>query len=314
MAKILRPENREAWLELRKQGIGSSEVATIMGVNPFDTPLRLWRRKKGLDPAIPENNAMLMGHLLEDAVAQRWMLETKQTIIKNSAVDFIMVDEEHDYMRVSPDRLYWLEGMPHNMENRGIVECKTTALDVDYDRPPLHWFIQLQYQLGVSGFSEGWLAWLTRGRDFGCRRFEFDKDYFKEQITEAVTRFVVDNLEGNQEPPAYNTDDVLLKSPRSIVGKSVVANADLIATVHELKAKKEQAKAFDKEVKELEDTIKMAIDDAEFLVDSNGQTIATWKNNKDSQKFDQKAFEEAHPDVYGQFLKTTPGARVLRLK
>ena len=31
---IIRPKNREEWLEHRKNGIGSSEVATIVGLNP----------------------------------------------------------------------------------------------------------------------------------------------------------------------------------------------------------------------------------------------------------------------------------------
>ena len=34
-AKMIRPANREQWLEIRKSGIGSSEAATIMFLNPF---------------------------------------------------------------------------------------------------------------------------------------------------------------------------------------------------------------------------------------------------------------------------------------
>lgn len=312
--RVLRPKTHEEWLQLRGEGIGSSEVATIMGLNPFDTPLKLWRRKKGLDAPIPENTAMVMGHLLEDAVAQRWMLETKHQIIKNSAVDFIMVDEEKPYMRVSPDRLYWLEGMPHNDRNRGIVECKTTALDVDYENVPLHWFVQLQYQLGVSGYPEGWLAWLTRGRDFGCRFFEFDKNYFNEQITETVTRFMVDNIQGNVEPQAYNVDDVLLMTPRSMQGKSAIATEDILEAVEKLKDVKESIKALEKDKATYEASIKMMMADAETLLDANGMTLATWKNNKDSVKFDEKAFAQAQPETYKQFQKTTAGARILRLK
>ena len=46
---ILKPATHEEWLEERSKGIGSSEVGTIMGVNHFDTPYRLWRRKVGID-------------------------------------------------------------------------------------------------------------------------------------------------------------------------------------------------------------------------------------------------------------------------
>ena len=57
---IIRPKDREAWLQGRKQGIGSSEVGTILGLNPFETPYQLWRRKRGMDAPVEENEAMLM--------------------------------------------------------------------------------------------------------------------------------------------------------------------------------------------------------------------------------------------------------------
>lgn len=34
---IIRPKDRNEWLEHRKSGIGSSEVATILGLNPWET-------------------------------------------------------------------------------------------------------------------------------------------------------------------------------------------------------------------------------------------------------------------------------------
>ena len=43
---IIRPKDRNEWLEHRKSGIGSSEVATILGLNPWETPYQLWRRNE----------------------------------------------------------------------------------------------------------------------------------------------------------------------------------------------------------------------------------------------------------------------------
>ena len=73
---IIRPATHEEWLEVRKSGIGSSEVATIVGLNPWETPYQLWRRKRGLDAPKPENFAMKAGHYLEDAVSRFWADET----------------------------------------------------------------------------------------------------------------------------------------------------------------------------------------------------------------------------------------------
>ena len=51
--RVIRPATHQEWLDERKKGIGSSEAGTVMGVNHFDTPYKLWRRKTGVDGPIP---------------------------------------------------------------------------------------------------------------------------------------------------------------------------------------------------------------------------------------------------------------------
>ena len=41
--KTINCKNREEWLSERTGGIGSSEIATIVGLNPYETPYSLWR-------------------------------------------------------------------------------------------------------------------------------------------------------------------------------------------------------------------------------------------------------------------------------
>ena len=55
---VLRPKTRDEWMKLRESGIGSSEVGTILGLNPYETPYQLWRRKVGIDPPKEQNFAM----------------------------------------------------------------------------------------------------------------------------------------------------------------------------------------------------------------------------------------------------------------
>ena len=64
---VIKPKDRAEWLEHRKSGIGSSEVASILGLNPFETPYQLWRRKMWFDAPPDETFAMKAGHYLEDA-------------------------------------------------------------------------------------------------------------------------------------------------------------------------------------------------------------------------------------------------------
>lgn len=316
--QIIKPKDRQEWLEDRKYGIGSSEVATILGLNPWETPLQLWRRKKGIDPPKPENFAMRAGHYLEDAVSRFYSDETGKNIIKASAGDWLIVNKDRQFLRVSPDRMYWIPGRPKSYYNKGIVECKTTQMEVDRDNLPQHWFCQLQYQLGVAELEQGALAWLTMGRDFGYRDFTFDKEFYQWMVEE-VEKFWKDNIIGGVEPDPVNVEDVLLRNPRHQPGKTVVADEELIEACRQLKELKGEAKDIDAQVKELESRIKMSFGDAESLItpDSNPAkptVLATWKAAKDSQKFDEKAFAANCPTVYSDYMKTVPGTRRFILK
>lgn len=309
---VIRPKDRAEWLEFRKSGIGSSEVATIVGLNPWETPYQLWRRKIGLDTPKDENFAMKAGHYLEDAVSMFWQDETGRQVIKRSTGDWIIRNNERPYIQVSPDRTYWLEGMKHNDTNKGILECKTTQMSIDADDLPKHWFCQVQYQLGGAELMHGSIAWLTQGREFGYKDLSLVPDFYG-WLVEEVERFWTDNILGKKEPAAVSVQDVLLKYNRHTDGKIVEVDDTIFEAYNRLKGLKKDLAAIEKEKDELEGRIKLGFGDAE-AISYGGQTIATWKAPKDSEKFDTKAFTAEHPDLARQYMKTVPGARRFLLK
>lgn len=311
---IIRPQDRKEWLQHREKGIGSSEVGTILGLNPFETPYQLWRRKKGLDAPKQENFAMKAGHYLEDAVSLFYRDETGKEIIKRSAGDWLIVNNEKPFLRVSPDRTYWIPDMPKNDHNKGILECKTTQMEIDEDSVPQHWFCQLQYQLGVAELPQGALAWLTMGRKFGFKDFMFDKEFYTWMIGE-VEKFWRDYIIGDQEPLPVNVDDVLLKNPRHVAGKVLEATDELIEDCRQLKELKEELSGLDTRKKELEAAIKMAMGDAEALVAPNSvKPLATWKASKGRTCFDEKKFAAENPELYQSYQYTKAGPRTFLLK
>lgn len=309
---IIRPQSREEWLKARESGIGSSEIATIVGLNPWETPYQLWRRKLGIDPPKEENFAMKAGHYLEDAVAQFWHDETGQDIIKASAGDWLIRDNDRPFLQVSPDRTYWLFGMPHNNSNKGILECKTTQKSIDADDLPKHWFCQVQYQLGVAGMQKGSLAWLCSGREFGYKDLAFVPDFYGWLVEEAE-KFWRDNVEGRQEPSAVSVQDVLLKYNRHTDGKVLEVGEEIFTAYQDLKDVRKQLDALEERKETLEGRIKLAFGDAE-AISYGGDTIATWKAPKASKKFDAKAYQAEHPDLCAPYIFETQGARRFLLK
>src|SRR5690606_1298451 len=47
---------REDWLAVRKQGIGSSDAAAAVGLNPYKSQLELWLEKTGRDTGLPKTD------------------------------------------------------------------------------------------------------------------------------------------------------------------------------------------------------------------------------------------------------------------
>ena len=310
--KIIRPKSREEWLKYRESGIGSSEVATIVGLNPWESPYQLWRRKIGIDAPKEENFAMKAGHYLEDAVARFWQDETGCEIIKRSAIDWLIVNTDKPYMRVSPDRTFWLNGLPKSASNKGILECKTTQMSIDADDLPKHWFCQVQYQLGVAELRQGSLAWLCSGREFGYKDLSLVPDFFG-WLCEEVDRFWIDNIQGKKEPEAITVQDVLLKYNRHTNGKIIEITDEVYEAYLGLKQIKSEISALEDRKAELEEKIKLCFGDAE-AVSYGGQTIATWKSPKPLQKFDDKAFKTDHPDIYSEYVREVQGSRRFLVK
>ena len=302
---IIRPKSHEEWLEERKKGIGASDVGAILGISPFETPYSLWLKKTGQAAPEPENEAMLMGHLLEDAVAKRWEIETGQKVIKASAADIIYVNPDHEYMRVTPDRI--VKG------RKKLLECKTTSMPVDPDNLPPHWVAQVLYQEYVTGIHDGDIAWLESGRKFGYANIPYDEE-FVNLILERVDEFFLDNILGMKEPDPVNVEDVYVKFKSSTPETLVQADDQALDQVAELRQKKAMYDALGDEITELQNSLKMYMEGAEALTDKFGNVLVTWKSGKDKTTFDSKAFAAENPDLYERYCKTVPGARSFLLK
>lgn len=67
------------WLEYRRQGLGGSDAAAVMGLSPFCTTRDLFYDKLGIKPAVEDEQnwvAKEVGHLLEDLVAKIFSFKT----------------------------------------------------------------------------------------------------------------------------------------------------------------------------------------------------------------------------------------------
>ena len=301
---IIRPKNHDEWLKAREDGIGASEVAAVVGLSPWETPFSLWLKKTHQVPPTEENDAMRRGHYLEDAVVQWWMHETGEQVIKASAADVIYVHPDHPYMRVTPDRI--VKG------RKKILEVKSTSIQMG-DEIPDYYLAQVMYQMYVTGIHQAELIYIQGGLTFGRFAVEYNEE-FAQYLADEVTKFWNWNVLGNHEPDAINVSDLAVKVPRSVPEKVIIADDTALGQIAQIREKKAQCDALEKEIGELTDALKMFMSDSEAILDLDGRVLLTWKSGKDRTSFDSKAFAAENPDLYEKYCKSVPGSRSFLLK
>lgn len=159
--------------------IGGSEIAAVMGMSPFDTPLSLWAKKTGKIQADLSNfEAMEIGTELEPFLAAKF---TKKTGIQLRIDNRTFKHPKYPYMIGHIDR--WVVG------EDAIWEGKTTSAWMekhwDGEEIPKHFVLQVVWYLGLVGKSKGHIAVLIGGQKFRTKMVEFDKELFEAMVERA---------------------------------------------------------------------------------------------------------------------------------
>ena len=112
--------SRDEWLTYRRQGLGGSDAAAVLGISPFRIARDLYYNKRGLPIEDDEGNwvAMEVGNLLEDLVARIFAKKTGLNIYRRKCM---FQHPEHPWMLADLD---FLVEMPDG--STAILECKTT--------------------------------------------------------------------------------------------------------------------------------------------------------------------------------------------
>lgn len=94
--------SNEAWLRLRKAGIGGSDAGVICGVNPYSSAMKVFQDKTSEAVEEQDSEAIRIGHDLEDYVAQRF---TEATGLKVRKSNFMYCSKGYPFMIVDVDRV-----------------------------------------------------------------------------------------------------------------------------------------------------------------------------------------------------------------
>ena len=150
---------RDVWLGIRRQGIGGSDAAAILGLNPYSSAFSVYMDKLGLAPEIPETEAMWLGTQLEPIIADRFEQETGMTVQRRNAV---YQHPDHPWMLANIDR--WIVGRKAGLEIKTTSMLNRTRFD-DGEVPP-YYYVQCMHYMAVTGADEWYLAVAVLNRSF----------------------------------------------------------------------------------------------------------------------------------------------------
>lgn len=296
--------SREDWLAERRNGIGGSDAATVVGLNPYSSRYALYLDKTGLLPEKEDNEKMRIGRDLEEYVAQRFAGETGKRVRRVNAMFALSA---YPFIRADVDRE--VVG-----ENAGL-ECKTSTrlkkADLEAGIIPLMYLAQCYHYMNVKGYDRMYLAILLFGE--GLYIFTIERNESEQTaLLDAEIAFWHDYVEAGVFPPADGSDSTA--EAISVAFGGTLDNGETVSLskydsdLSRLEAIKGQIKELDAEKQEIENRIKAEIGEATGGESENW--IVTWKGSPRSS-VDTDALKKA--GIYDNYKKTTV-SRILKIK
>ena len=99
--------------EARK--VGGSSIGTILNLNPYQTPIELWKVDTGQVPPFEGNESTQAGEVMESAISDLYELRSGNKVRRSNITH---VHKEHPFLTAHPDRL--CVGMRRGVEIKNI--------------------------------------------------------------------------------------------------------------------------------------------------------------------------------------------------
>ena len=302
--------NRDEWLTVRKQGIGSSDAASAVGLNPYKSQLELWMEKTGRDANLPkvdpkdQSSPMYWGNLLESIVAAHYTMRSGHKVRRINAV---LQHPSEPWMLANIDRE--VTGAPDVQ----ILECKTAGFHGSFlwrDGVPEYIQLQVMHQLSVTGKQCADVAVLICGQDLQIHRIHRDEAMIAKLIE--LERAFWHYVETDTPPPADGSDsaDLALRClyPQDS-GQTLDLSDDLemSAVFSDLLAIRQVLTDKGLLESQLKQRIQQRMGAATKVLFQTGDV--TWKRSKDGSGLDTARLLKDQPQLLQRYTVVKPGSR-----
>ena len=207
--KMVAYRSRKGWLEHRT-GIGGSEAAAILGLNPYLNNVELWERITGRATAedISKKPYVLYGTKAEKHLRELFKLDFPEYKVGYKANN-VWTNDKYPFAHAS------LDGWLTDQEGRkGVWECKTTNIlqsmqkEKWNEKIPDNYYVQCLWYLAITEFDFCFLKAQLKSEYKGevylqTKHYKFERSEVQNDIDyliEEATKFW-EYVEKDQRPP-----------------------------------------------------------------------------------------------------------------
>jgi putative phage-type endonuclease len=315
----------------RLSGLGGSDIGAILGLNPWRTPYQVWEEKVGKADPFTGNLQTRFGSYAEEFVAREYCQVTGRQVQRFNG----LLRHPEAPLIGHIDRLVIPEGAKrasHKSEIRTDLglEAKTASAfatgrgsewgESGTDQIPESYLVQITAYQALTGCPRWDLAVLFGNTEF--RIYHLTRDLELEAlILDEASRFWTDHVLARVPPTPGSEAEARHRWPRHSDGNILEADDETHRLVLALASAKRLLASLGKEEQCIKDKLLPLLADAD-AVEYAGQSLLTYRANKDSQKTDWQAVinamrswvtDDDFTKILANYTHLQPGARVLRL-
>lgn len=279
--------SREQFLLDRKQGIGGSDVAAIMGLTPWKTALGVYLDKVS-DFTDEDNKTLQRGRDLEEYVLRAYTRD------KNVSI-------ETDLPQVRDKEYPFLVGHPDGKvkDTNIFIEAKSYYGNLkDWNGEiPIYYKTQVAHYAYLTDADYVDVAVLADRWSYGCYTYHRDKE-FEDKIKHASINFWQNHVLKGIPPDVSCTDDAYKLYPFS--NESIKeSDESLDAELSKLFSLQESKKIMAKQEESIKAQIMNFMGDASVLTSNLGYKI-NWKSQK-QHRINSSLLKKEKPALYEKY-------------
>lgn len=297
----------------RSTYLGSSDVAAIMGVSKYRTPLDVYMAKvEPIDEPVDLDRARILrrGHVLEPYIVQMMVEQLRRD---GHEVEVVgqgrrLRHPEHDFLAAEIDCELLVDGELCNGEAKSAGwRAAEEWGEAGTDEIPIHYGAQVHHAQIVTGRRTTWVGALFGLDDCVMYRVDAD-DELHAEILARMVGFWHDHVLARVPPDPVRIEDVHRLYRRS-GPPPVEASPEILDHVQALRAIRAKIRALEDEAAEHQFAIAAYMAESDELV-SGGQTILTFRHQV-RRVVDAKRLKAERPDIFNAYLRESQSRPIL---